>query len=109
MRLSSKVDEVALTRELIEVASIPNEEISRRERERLFVRKAVARLPQLARILIFLKFWEGETLEQIAQTLNWSVEQTRSEYVVALMYLEKVLKPHLLESDFFLRECMRKV
>ncbi len=101
MRLSSMVDEQSLARDLEAVAAIPNEQISRRERERLFVRKAVSRLPQNPRLIVFLKFWEGEALEEIARTLNLSMEQTRAEYVIALSYLEKVLKPYVLEPSFF--------
>lgn len=103
MRLSSLVNEEALSRDLAEVAAIPQEQISRRERERLLVRKAVSRLPQNPRLIVFLKFWEGETMEEIAQTLNMPLEQTRIEYVIALSYLEKVLKPYVLEPGFFMR------
>ena len=78
IRLSSMVDEQSLTQDLEAVAAIPNEQISRRERERLFVRKAVSRLPQNPRLIVFLKFWEGEALEEIAQTLNLSLEQARA-------------------------------
>lgn len=103
MRLSSQVDEKALGRELEAVAAIPQGEISRRERERLLVRKAVMRLPQNARVILFLKFWEGDTLEEIAGLLALPLEQARIEYVSALSYLEKVLKPYVLEPSFFMR------
>ena len=101
MRLASIMDEQALTRDLEAVAAIPNEQILKRERERLFVRKAVSRLPQNLRLIVFLKFWEGEALEEIAQTLDQSKEKTRAEYILALSYLEKVLKPYVLEPNFF--------
>lgn len=101
IKLSSVVDESALSRNLQEVAAIPNEKISRRERERLFVRKAVSYLPQNLRLIVFLKFWEGEDIEEIAKMLNLSVGQVRGEYLVALSYLEKALKPYILEADFF--------
>lgn len=103
MRLSCLVDEEALTRDLEAVAAIPQEQITRRERERLLVRKAVTRLPQNTRLIVFLKFWEEETMEEIAQTLNMPPEKARVEYVTALSYLEKVLKPYVLEPSFFMR------
>lgn len=103
MQLANLVNEEALNRDLAEVAAIPQEQISRRERERLLVRRAVARLPQNSRLIVFLKFWEGEMLEDIAKTLKLSVEQTRIEYIVALSYLEKVLKPYVLEPSFFMK------
>ncbi len=103
MRLSSQVNEEALTRELAEIAAIPQEKISRRERERLLVRKAVARLPENPRLIVFLKFWEGETMDEIAKTLSLPLEEARIEYVTALSYLEKVLKPFVLEPSFFMR------
>lgn len=101
MKLSSTVDESALSRDLQAVASIPNEQISRRERERLFVRKAIAHMPQNLRLIVFLKFWEGEDIEEIAKTMNLPTGQVRGEYLVALSYLEKVLKPFILEASFF--------
>ena len=106
LRLSSLVDEVALIRDLEAVAEIPQNKITRRERERLLVRKAVARLPQNPRLIVFLKFWEGEAMEEIAQTLNISVDEVRVEYITALYYLEKVLKPYVLESSFFMKEAV---
>ncbi|MBX3034581.1 MAG: hypothetical protein KF865_11710 [Bdellovibrionaceae bacterium] len=101
MRLSSVVNETALNRDLDAVAAIPAEQISRRERERLLVRKAISHLPQNMRLIVFLKFWEGEMLEEIAASLGLSLDRARSEYVTALSYLEKVLKPYVLEPSFF--------
>lgn len=104
MRLSSLVNEEALTRDLEIIAAIPQERITRRERERLLVRVAVARLPQNPRLIVFLKFWEGEEMEEIAKILNLPLEHARSEYITALSYLEKMLKPYVLESSFFMKE-----
>lgn len=101
MKLSSTVDESALSRDLQAVAAIQNEQISRRERERLFVRKAISYLPQNLRLIVFLKFWEGEDIEEIAKTMNLPIGQVRGEYLVALSYLEKALKPFILEANFF--------
>lgn len=103
-RLTSLVDEEALSKELQAVAAIPNECISRRERERLLVRKALVLLPQNTRLIVFLKFWERESLEEIARTLRLTVEQARMEYIIALSYLEKVLRPYVLRPEFFMKE-----
>lgn len=103
MRLSSVVDEKALIQELETVVAIPKEKITRRERERLLVRTAIVRLPQNARLIVFLKFWEGETMEEIAKMLSITAEEARVEYIVALSYLEQVLKPYVLEPNFFMR------
>ncbi len=101
IKLSSMVNESSLARDLQAVGSIPNEQISRRERERLFVRKAISYLPLNLRLIVFLKFWEGEDIEEIAKTMNLPIGQVRCEYLVALSYLEKALKPYILEANFF--------
>ncbi len=101
MQLVSVVNEAALKRDLEAVAEIPIEQISRRERERLMVRKAVSYLPQDMRLIVFMKFWEGEMMEEIAKTLDLSLEHTRTKYLTALSYLERVLKPYILETSFF--------
>lgn len=101
MRLSSAVNEAALKRDLEAVAAISVDRISRRERERLLVRKAVSHLPQSMRLIVFLKFWEGEMLEEIAKTMALPLERARAEYITALSYLERVLKPYVLEPSFF--------
>lgn len=103
IQLSSIVNETALRHDLEAVAAIPNEQISRRERERLFVRKAIFHLPQNMRLIVFLKFWEGEMLEEIAHTMGLPLERARTEYVTALSYLEKVLRPYVLDPVFFMK------
>lgn len=104
MQFSSQVDEESLRRDLRNVAAVQNGEISRRERERLFVRIAISYLPSNCRLILFLKFWEGEALSEISETLGYSVESVRVSYLSALAYLEHELRPYILESKFFLKE-----
>lgn len=103
LRLTKQVDVQRLRKELEEVAEIKNEKITRRERERLLVRKAVSFLPQESRLTLYLKFWEGETLEDIAEILRVSVSTVQINYLAGLSFLERELKPYILESKFFLR------
>lgn len=102
-QLSSVVNEAALKRDLDAVAAIPVDRISRRERERLLVRKAVFHLPQSMRLVMFLKFWEGEMLEEIAKNLDLPLERVQAEYGIALSYLERMLKPYILNPSFFVK------
>jgi RNA polymerase sigma factor (sigma-70 family) len=103
MKFAMQVDEESLRRDMKKIAAISNERISRRERERLFVRTAILHLPSNCRLILFLKFWEGETLREIAETVGFSVESVRASYLLALAYLEHDLRPYVLESEFFLR------
>src|SRR5258708_4215143 len=96
------VDEEDLTRELNAVAESQEHAMSRAERERLLVRKAVSYLPDCCRVVVYLKFWEGQTLDEIAHDTGLSLREVRRSYLIALTYLEEVLRPYVLNSDFFM-------
>lgn len=104
LSLAKEVNKENLRRELESVANIPNCEISRRERERLFVRKAIAFLPQNPRLILYLSFWENEKIWEIAETLDLSIGQVRKDYLIGLAYLERELSPYILSNRFFLKE-----
>ena len=101
LKLAREVNETAMRRDLDTIASMPNGAISRRERERLLVRKAVAHLPQDSRLIVFMKFWEGETIGEIAEMMNLTFDSVRVTLLIALAYLEKQLAPYVLDPDFF--------
>lgn len=109
LRLAKEVNEQALKRDLDAVAAIPKNAISRRERERLLVRKAIAHLPQNSRLIVFFRFWEGAAIGEIAETMNLSRDAVRITYLIALSYLERQLAPYILESCFFTKEQMTAV
>lgn len=102
--IARQVNEAELRRELKQIAEIPPEKISRRERERLLVRRAISYLPSNCRIILFLKFWERETFSEIADVVGFSVESVRVSYLVSLRYLERELSPYVLEPKFFMRQ-----
>lgn len=101
-RIVRETNEDKLKQDLEQVAALPKNAITRRERERLFVRRAISHLPQNTRMIVFLKFWEGETIGEISHTLKLPFEQVRCEYIAALSYLERMLKPYILDSSFFM-------
>ncbi len=104
LEIARQVNEFELRRELNRIAEIPIAKISRRERERLIVRKAISHLPSNCRMILFLKFWEGETFSEIAAAIGFSVESVRVSYVLALGYLERELSPYILEAKYFMRQ-----
>ncbi len=102
LRMARETDLQKLRSELEHVSAIQNEKISRKERECLFVRKAVSFLPDNYRLIFYLKFWEDSSLEEIADTLSISIGVVRTNYLVGLKFLERELSPYMLESKFFL-------
>ena len=100
--LANQVDEVALRRELKQIAEIDNQFIERRERERLMVRKTISYLPTNCRILLFLKFWEGQSLSEISRTIAIDFEDVRRLFLVSLAYLERELGPYMTNDEFFI-------
>ena len=103
LRMKKETDLQELRSELESVAAIQNEKISRSERECLFVRKAVSFLPENYRLTFYLKFWENNSLEEIADILCVSIGVVRTNYLVGLRFLEQELGPYLRENRFFLR------
>jgi DNA-directed RNA polymerase specialized sigma24 family protein len=103
VRLGKQVDQGRMRETLKSVAAIQSSEISRRERERLLVRKAISFLPSNCRLVLYLKYWESLTLDEIAFTTGLLLWEVRQLYVASLGYLERELRPYLTEVDFFLR------
>jgi DNA-directed RNA polymerase specialized sigma24 family protein len=101
--LGALVNEEELDESLKVIAAIQNNDISRSERERLLVRTAVSYLPNCCRIVVYLKFWEGQTLDEIAHDLDIPLGEVRSSYLIALTYLEEVLSPYVLNRDLFMK------
>lgn len=102
LSIEKQIDCKALRRELKIVASINNNHISREEREKLIVRKAVSHLPTVSRIVIFLRFWENQSLSEIAEVVALSTQEVREIYLTSIKYLEKELSPYFLKNDFFM-------
>lgn len=101
--LEKLVDIESLRRELKKVAAIERNQISRRERERLLVRTALSFLPENQRLIVYLRYWENQTLEEIAEMLDLPRQATITVYLLALAYLERELRPYVLNPEFFLR------
>lgn len=85
------------------IAAIGKTQISKKEREKLFVHTALSYLPTRARTILFLKFWQDSTFDEISQTLNLPKKLVRVLFFLSLTYLERELRPYVAEPEMFVR------
>lgn len=98
-----QIDQLSLRKKLVTIATIGESRISRKEREKLFVHTALSYLPTRARTILFLKFWQDSTFDEIGQALNLPKKLVRVLFFLSLTYLERELRPYVAEPEMFVR------
>lgn len=98
-----QVDHVGMRKKLMTIAAIGESQIARKEREKLFVHTALSYLPARARTIIFLKFWNDHTFDEISDILGLPMKLVRVLFFLSLTYLERELRPYVVESEVFLK------
>ncbi|MGE3263160.1 MAG: RNA polymerase sigma factor [Bacteriovoracia bacterium] len=103
MSFARQVDHVGMRKKLATIATIGESQISRVERERLFVHTALSYLPTRARTILFLRFWQDSSFCEIADALNLPMRLVRVLFFLSLTYLERELRPYIIEPEDFIR------
>lgn len=98
-----QVDHVGMRKKLMTIAAIGESQIARKEREKLFVHTALSYLPARARTILFLKFWQDHTFYEIAEILGLPMRLVRVVFFLSLMYLERELRPYVVEPEMFIK------
>lgn len=97
-----QVDHVGMRKKLIAIAAIGENQMSDKERERLFVNVALSYLPARARTILFLKFWHDHTFYEISDIIGLPMRLVRILFFLSLTYLERELRPYVVESKIFI-------
>jgi DNA-directed RNA polymerase specialized sigma24 family protein len=95
---AKEVDHVGLRKKLMAISAIGEDLMPAKKRERMFVRTAVSYLPAQARTVLYLKFWEEQSLHEIGQVLGLTLKLVHALVCLALAYLERELRPYVVNS-----------
>ena len=98
-----QVDHVGMRKKLMTIAAIGESQMSKKEREKLFVNVALTYLPARARTILFLKYWQDHTFYEISEALNLPMKLVRVLFFLSLTYLEKELRPYVMEPELFIK------
>lgn len=98
-----QVDHVGMRKKLMTIAGLGESQISRQEREKLFVHTALSYLPTKARTILFLKFWEDRTFCEISEALNLPMRLVRVLFFLSLTYLDRELRPYVVDPEVFIK------
>lgn len=102
-QFAREVDHVGLRKKLVTISAIGEACISTKKKERMFVQTAVSYLPAQARIALYLKFWEDQSSHEIARVLGLTLKLVHALVCLSLAYLERELKPYVMNSTTLVR------
>ena len=102
-QFAKEVDYVGLRKKLVTISVICGTCVSAKKKERMFVQTAVSYLPTQARLALYLKFWEEQSSHEIARVLGLTLKLVHALVCLSLAYLERELKPYVMNSTTVVR------